>query len=253
MDIRKKIVEFLVQIRQLLRKTFHQDNDQLPFFIAIFIALIIVVGGINLFIDLTESMHSDGLVAYDSKVTEFVTSFRNPGLTQFMQAITHVGDLYGYIVLTFICTVAFYLIFRNWRYVLEMIFVLAISGLSNSALKQVINRARPDVEHLVSVATLSYPSGHAMSAISFYGFLIYLIYNIRMKAVFKISLIVLFSLMIFLIGVSRIYLGVHFPSDVAGGYIAGLIWVIFCIVLFHIIDLLRKRRKKKKMHEAKTT
>ena len=248
--MRKKIIEILIQIRQLLRSTFNQYNDQLPFFIAIFIALIIVVGGINLFIDLTESMHSDGLVTYDSRITEFVTSFRNPGLNKFMQAITHVGDIYGYLVLTIICTVLFYLKFKNWRYVLEMVFVLAISGLSNSALKQVINRARPDVDHLVSVATLSYPSGHAMSAISFYGFLIYLIYNIKMKKIFKIGLISFFSLMIFLIGVSRIYLGVHFPSDVVGGYIAGFIWIIFCIVLFHVIDLLRKRKKKKRMHEA---
>src|SRR5690606_42145209 len=74
---------------------------------------IIVVGGINLFIDLTESMHSDGLVTYDSKITEFVTSFRNPNLTPFMQAITHVGDIYGYMVLTVICTISFYLIFKN--------------------------------------------------------------------------------------------------------------------------------------------
>lgn len=253
MNSRKKIIEFLIQIKQLLRNTFNQYNDQLPFFIAIFIALLIVVGGINLFIDLTESIHSDVLASYDSKVTDYVTSFRNPELNLFMQGITEIGDLNGYIVLTVLCTILFYIKFKNWRYVLEMVFVLAIAGLSNSALKQVINRARPDVDHLVSVATLSYPSGHAMSAISFYGFLIYLIYNIKMKRIFKISLIILFSLMIFLIGISRIYLGVHFPSDIAGGYIAGLIWVIFCVVLFHVIDLLRKRKKKKRMREAETS
>lgn len=252
MNIRKKIIEILIQIRQLLRNTFHQYNDQLPFFITILIALLIVVGGINLFIDLTENIHSEVLASYDGKVTKFVTSFRNPGLNIFMQGITEIGDLNGYIGLTVICTVLFYLKFKNWRYVLEMVFVLALAGLSNSALKQVINRARPDVDHLVSVATLSYPSGHAMTAISFYGFLIYLIYNIKMKRIFKIGLIILFSLMIFFIGISRIYLGVHFPSDVAGGYIAGLIWIIFCIVLFHVIDLLRKRNKKKRNHEAET-
>lgn len=253
MNTRKKIIEVLIQIRQLLRNTFHQYNDQLPFFITILLALLLVVGGINLFIDLTENIHSEVLVSYDSKVTKFVTSFRNPALNLFMQGITQIGDLYGYIILTVLCTILFYIKFRNWRYVLEMVFVLAIAGLSNSALKQVINRARPDVEHLVSVATLSYPSGHAMSAISFYGFLIYLIYNIKMKIIFKAGLIFLFSMMIFLIGISRIYLGVHFPSDVAGGYIAGFIWIIFCVVLFHVIDLLRKRKNKKKEHEAKTT
>lgn len=252
MNSRKKIIEVLIQIRQLLRNTFHQYNDQLPFFITILIALLLVVGGINVFIDLTENIHSDVLATYDSKVTAYVTSFRNPGLNIFMQGITELGDLYGYIALTVICTVLFYLKFRNWRYVLEMVFVLAIAGLSNSALKQVINRARPDVDHLVSVATLSYPSGHAMTAISFYGFLIYLIYNIKMRKIFKIALIFLFSVMIILIGISRIYLGVHFPSDVAGGYIAGFIWIIFCVVLFHVIDLLRKRKEKKRIQEAET-
>jgi membrane-associated phospholipid phosphatase len=132
--------------------------------------------------------------------------------------------------------------------VLEIVFVLAISGLANVALKQVINRARPDAEHLVSVATLSYPSGHAMSAIAFYGFLIYLFYNFKLNVWVKTLTILILGLLILAIGISRIYLGVHYPSDIAGGYIAGFIWVIFCIVLFHVIDLLRKRRRKKSSH-----
>jgi undecaprenyl-diphosphatase len=97
------------------------------------------------------------------------------------------------------------------------------------------------VEHLVSVATLSYPSGHAMSAISFYGFLIYLLYGFNMNKWIKWGIISLISLLILTIGISRIYLGVHFPSDIAGGFIAGLIWVSFCILIFNIIDLLRRK------------
>lgn len=253
MNARKKIIEIVIQIRQLLRNTFHQYNDQLPFIITILIALLLVVGGINVFIDLTESMHRQGLVTYDAKITEFVISFRNPELTKFMQGITFMGDVYGYLILTVLCTIFFYLKFKNWRFVLEIIFVLAISGLSNYALKQVINRARPVVDQLVTSATLSYPSGHAMSAMAFYGFLIYLIYTFKIKWIFKVGLIFLFAMMIFLMGTSRIYLGVHYPSDIAGGYIAGFIWVIFCIVLFHVIDLLRKRNNKKRMREAKTS
>lgn len=143
-------------------------------------------------------------------------------------------------------TISFYLLFRNWRYVFEILFVIIVAGLSNVALKQVINRARPDAEHLVSVASLSYPSGHAMSAISFYGFLIYIIYNLKLNSWIKSVLIAIFSLLILAIGISRIYLGVHYPSDVAGGFIAGFIWVVFCVILFHVIDLLRKRMQKKK-------
>lgn len=249
--MRKQIIQVLIQFRKLLRDKFHQYNEHLPFIITILIALIIVVGGINLFIDLTETLQSDIIARYDRKITDFVISFRTPGLNKFLQFITHVGDIYGYLIMTALLTVFFYLKFRNWRFVLEVIFVTAIAALSNFALKEVINRARPDAEHLVSVATLSYPSGHAMSAIAFYGFLIYLFYNFKLNGWIKIGFILIFGFLILAIGISRIYLGVHYPSDVAGGYIAGFIWVLFCVILFHVIDLLRKRRRRKRNKQQK--
>jgi membrane-associated phospholipid phosphatase len=246
--MRKQIIQIVLNLRTLLREKFHQYNEQLPFLIMIILALIIVVGGINLFVDLTNTLHTDALAEYDRRITDFVISYRTPGLNKFFQFITEVGDLNGYIVLTALCAILFWIVFKNWRFVLEIVFVLAISGLANVALKQVINRARPDAEHLVSVATLSYPSGHAMSAIAFYGFLIYLFYNFKLNVWVKTLTILILGLLILAIGISRIYLGVHYPSDIAGGYIAGFIWVIFCIVLFHVIDLLRKRRRKKSSH-----
>jgi undecaprenyl-diphosphatase len=65
-----------------------------------------------------------------------------------------------------------------------------------------------------------------------------------MHKALRAFLVLLFTFLILAIGISRIYLGVHFPSDVAGGFIAGLIWVAFCVVLFNIIDLLRQRRRR---------
>ena len=247
--MRKQIIKILIQLKNLLQDKFDQYNIHLPFLITIIVSLFIVVGGVNLFVDLTETLHSEALAKYDAKITEYVISFRTPTLNRIFQFITNVGDLYGYLVLAALSTILFYWKFRNWRYVLEMLFVLIVAGLSNVALKQVINRARPDAEHLVSVATLSYPSGHAMSAMAFYGFLIYLFYNINMKRGLKIFVIFILVLLILAIGISRIYLGVHYPSDIAGGYIAGFIWVIFCVILFHVIDLLRKRRKRKKQNK----
>lgn len=244
--MRKKIVEALVKLRIFLREKFDQYNFQLPFIIAFIISFIIVVVGINVFVDLTENLHTEAFLEFDRRVTEYVISFRTPTLNKIFQFFTFVGDLYGYLIITAISTVFFYLKFRNWRFVLEMIFVLAISGLANLALKEVINRARPDAEHLVSVATLSYPSGHAMSAIAFYGFLIYLFYNFKLNKWLKTVIILLLGLLIFVIGLSRVYLGVHYPTDIVGGFIAGFIWVIFCVILFHLIDLLRKRRRGKK-------
>lgn len=241
--MRKQIIRVLIEFKKILQEKFHQYNEQLPFMIAILVALILVVGGINLFIDLTEILHSKTITLYDKKVTDFIISYRSPQLNKVFQFITELGDLYGYIILAALCGIGFYLKFKNWRYVLEMLFVMIIAGLSNLALKQVINRARPDAAHLVAVETLSYPSGHAMGAIAFYGFLIYLFYNFKMNTWLKTSIILIFSFLILAIGISRIYLGVHYPSDVVGGFIAGFIWIIFCIILFQVMDIFRRRKR----------
>lgn len=244
--MRKQIIQALIQIRKLIQEKLHQYNSKLPFIITILIALFLVVGGINLFVDLTETLQSDFINRFDRRITDFVISFRTPQLNNIFQYITDIGDLQGYLIMTALIAVFFYLKFKNLKIIGEIVFVVIVSALSNIALKQVINRARPEAVHLVAVESLSYPSGHAMSAMAFYGFLIYLIYTFELSRLLKTGLIIIFILLIAAIGMSRIYLGVHFPSDVAGGFIAGFIWVIFCIILFNVIDLFRKRRKRRR-------
>ena len=243
--MKEQIIDFLQGLESILRDKFHQYNHKLPYIITIILALIIVVVGINVFVDLTTTLNSGLVARYDSAITKLVISFRSPELNKILQFITNLGDLYGYIVITTICSLLFYFKFKNWRYVVQLIFVIIISGLSNLALKEVVNRARPTAEHLVSVQTLSYPSGHAMSATAFYGFLIYLFYFLKINKWLKTSLIFLCSFLIVSIGISRIYLGVHFPSDIAGGMIAGTIWVMFCVLIFNIIDLFRRDEERK--------
>ncbi|CAM4261413.1 phosphatase PAP2 family protein [Gillisia limnaea] len=243
--MRKQIIRVLIEFKKILQEKLHQYNEQLPFMIAIFVALILVVGGINLFIDLTEILQSKTISRFDQTVTDFIISFRSPQLNKIFQFITDLGDVYGYLILTALCAIGFYLRFKIWRYVLEMLFVMIIAGLSNLALKQVINRARPDAAHLVAVETLSYPSGHAMGAIAFYGFLIYLFYNFKMNTWLKTGILLIFSFLILAIGISRVYLGVHYPSDIVGGFIAGFIWIIFCVILFQVMDIFRKRKRSR--------
>ena len=82
-----------------------------------------------------------------------------------------------------------------------------------------------------------------MSAMAFYGFLIYLVTQFNLSKLAKSSIIAGLSFLILSIGISRIYLGVHYPSDIAGGFIAGFIWVVFCILIFNIIELFRRDPK----------
>lgn len=242
--MRNGIRELISNFVRFFKKHVSRKNPDFPFYLLIFIALVIFVVGLNSFVELSEEVQGEAIESFDNRVTEFITSFRTPGLNNFFQFITDLGDVYAYIVATTLAALFFFYKLKNKKFILQLLGVLLLSALANMALKRAFDRARPTIEHLVVVKTLSYPSGHAMSAMAFYGFLIYLVFKIKMHKVLRTFLVLLFSFLILSIGISRIYLGVHFPSDVAGGFIAGLIWVAFCVVLFNIIDLLRQRRRR---------
>ena len=240
----KNIKDYLNNFVEFFRKHVSRDHPDFAFYVLIFFALVIFVLGTNLFIELTEKVQGETIDAFDTSITEFVTSFRTPGLNQFFIFITDLGDVYAYLVATTLAAIFFFFKLKNKQFIFQLLGVVILSALANIALKRAFDRARPSIEHMVVVKTLSYPSGHAMSAMAFYGFLIYLVFKIKMKQWLRVLLTLLFASLIFLIGLSRIYLGVHFPSDVVGGMIAGLIWVAFCVVLFNILDLLRQRKMR---------
>ena len=236
-------------IVQFLRRHISRKNEDLPFYILIFFSFSFFVIGINVFIELTEEVQDKTMRGFDRQVTEYITSYRTPELNQIFTFITDLGDVYAYVVAVTIVIIFFLKKFRSWKFILELVGVLILATLSNIALKRVFNRARPMSEHLVVVESLSYPSGHAMSAMAFYGFLIYLVFRIKMSRWLRTLLALFFAVLILLIGISRIYLGVHFPSDVVGGFLAGLIWVAFCIILFNVIALLRQQEGDKDVEE----
>lgn len=238
--MQKEIKYIIKQLKNLLSQLLNKYNKQLPYIIISIIAVIIVIGGIALFTELTENLKTEELKQLDTTITQLIMSHRSASLTQYFVFVTHVGDVYGYIVVSVLCTLIFYLIFKSWHYAVQLGVVMILALSSNIILKQIINRSRPELEHLVTVETLSYPSGHAMTAMAFYGFLIYLFYRFKINRLSKWIIIVLLSLLILSIGISRIYLGVHFPSDVLGGFIAGFIWVILCALIFNIITLFKK-------------
>ncbi|MEZ7495671.1 phosphatase PAP2 family protein [Leeuwenhoekiella aequorea] len=241
--MRQSLIEFIRNLKVFLRTKFKQYDSKLPYFITVLLALIIVVFCINTFIELTDTLKSEILVTYDTQITDYILTYRNPLLTKYFVFVTNVGDLYGYLIVVGLASAVSYYFFKSWKYVAQTVLVLLVASISNVMLKRFIDRARPGIEHLVSVETLSYPSGHAMSAMAFYGFLIYLVTQFNLSKLAKSSIIAGLSFFILSIGISRIYLGVHYPSDIAGGFIAGFIWVVFCILIFNIIELFRRDPK----------
>lgn len=238
--MRKQLIEFLKGLKRFLQEKFNRPSTKWPYIITAVLASIIVVVGIVLFVEFTHHTMSELLNKYDTGVSEVIWSYKSPILTDYLIAVTEIGDVMGYVIVFGLIIVIFLRVFKNWKYIAQLTLVLFLALSSNVLLKQIINRSRPLGEHMVTVKTLSYPSGHAMLSMAFYGFLIYLIFQFKLKKTFKVALITLLVILILSIGISRIYLGVHYPSDVIGGYLAGFIWMIFCILIFNLIKIFRR-------------
>ena len=104
---------------------------------------------------------------------------------------------------------------------------LALAALLNVALKMLVQRPRPEGFRLAVESGFSFPSGHSMAAMAFFGLIVWLVWHYERDRRQRLLLTVAFSAVIVLIGISRIYLGVHYASDVLGGFCAAIIWLVF--------------------------
>lgn len=148
--------------------------------------------------------------------------YKNDLLTNFMKIITLFGSAYVIVP----CCIILLFALKNKKNKILMTSNLVIITLLNQLLKCVFRRLRP-INGIISESGYSFPSGHSMVSMAFYGFLIYLLYksNFKYKNIFIGLLIVL----ILLIGISRIYLGVHYPTDVFGGFLLSISYLLLFI------------------------
>ncbi len=159
--------------------------------------------------------------AIDSSIYNFLAQTMNPGLTGIMTFASFLGSAITVIVLS----LGFIFLLKNKRNSKYITINLALVFLLNRILKLIVARERPNVLRLVSEEGYSFPSGHAMVSMGFYGFLIYLSYaNIKSKKI-KYPLIIFLSILILLIGISRIYVGVHYATAVIGGFVIGIMYL----------------------------
>ena len=157
----------------------------------------------------------------DSNTYSIITKLMSNNVTAVMIFISYLGSAVVLICLT----IALIILLKNKRDAKFITSNLVIVFLLNKILKLIIERPRPSVLRLVYEEGYSFPSGHAMVSMGFYGFLIYLAYkNIKNKKI-KIPLIIFLSILILLIGVSRIHLGVHYATDIIGGFLIAIIYL----------------------------
>jgi membrane-associated phospholipid phosphatase len=226
-------------------KSLVKDRRQfLRLVIILAISAVISIGLINLFFNLAEMIGSPKLVQLDDHFMKLIIDQRTDSRTSIMRAITSLGSAPAYFILVPVSALILFLRGRQWNLAIQASIILISASLLNTGLNNIYSRPRPLAHlHLVDVASYSYPSGHAMSAMVFYGFLVYLTVTFIRNRWLQILVIVLNTMLILAIGISRTYLGVHYPSDVLAGWAAGLCWLIICILILRLFHFVKGKNR----------
>lgn len=220
----------LNKTRQIIRKNLK--------WIAFFICIII-------FIEILEEIFKKEQLYLDMLIYQIVVEkLRIEPITSILKIITNLGGSYVLIAISLLSL----FILKNKKIAVTINVNLIISTILNLILKNIIQRPRPEGYRLIGESGYSFPSGHSMISMAFYGLLIYFIWkSVKNKKIKYISCTIL-SILILAIGFSRIYLGVHYASDVIGGFVISIAYlVVFTTITKSILELedinLNRRRQ----------
>lgn len=207
--------------------------------IAPFIAAAILVAGLWGFVEIADEVREGETVSFDERVVRWMRRPAEPSMLKGPKWLHEVGRditaLGSYAVLSLVTAAiaSFLSLQRRHRTVVFVLTAAVGGGLLSSILKSIFNRGRPDLPPIVYVISPSFPSGHAMLSAAVYLTLGVLVAGMVAERRLKIHCLSTAMLLTLLVGTSRIYLGVHFPTDVLAGWLAGLVWAILCWLGFH--------------------
>lgn len=197
-----------------------------------YIFVLIILG---LTFSLINYSFSDFILLLDESVSNFVQdNLVSSGLTNFFKIITNVGDVYFFSAFILL----FFLVVRNRVILFSMISNLINVYVYSVIFKNVYRRERPLFNLIEKPSDFSFPSGHTMCSVAFYGFVIYLVSKYIKNKVLRCFLYFLLVLIMLIIGFSRIYLNVHFTTDVIGGAILGSVCLLMIINYVKIRDII---------------
>lgn len=172
-------------------------------------------------------IHTEGLRSIDRAIGDFFFGLRNDSLTPAVKGISELGTTTGFVVVLLITLIWTLVFLRNGRYAIWLTVSLIGGWLINKLLKALYTRERPDLwDSLVVPDGYSFPSGNAMISAALFGLIALLLFRSGKAGNRAWAAIVL--LILLLIGVSRLYLGVHYASDILGGLLAGAVIAELC-------------------------
>jgi len=210
------------------------------FAVTLAVGLLGVVG----FLALGRAVLAQSAAGFDARAFRWTHQLLGPDAAGWVEAVTFLASR-NWITALALALIGYFLVLRRHRWYTLLVPVVALGSISlNLLLKNLYHRPRPLLP-LVSASGLSFPSGHAMISASFYGLLIYLVQiHVRRHRLLRWALTAGLGLLIPLIGLTRIYLNVHYASDVLAGFAAGLVWLLVAIPLLQRVEQTIKKRIK---------
>ena len=213
------------------------------------ISAVVGLGASSAFIIFAAIVSGGATQRFDERVLDWLSGFRGPFLDEAALEITSLGN--GIVLFALVLVASVFLWQTNHRWSVYLLIISALGGkVLNTVLKQWFDRPRPSiVDHIDVVHSMSFPSGHAMSSLVVYGSVAYLVARLEPTPWLRRTTWTLAALVILGIGVSRMYLGVHYPSDVIAGFAAGLAWLAFVASGFTAVRFFAYRRPEVEQEE----
>jgi undecaprenyl-diphosphatase len=216
-----------------------------PIFLVMIFGGIAAIGAGYLFVEIAEQVRltTSAVNNADQSIHNWFGNEREPAMTVLFNTATAIGGSVG---LAFIVVVvaAILLIRKERESAVFLMVTVAAGALLNLGLKLIFARARPDLASAIAVARwYSFPSGHAMGSFITFGALAYLALRQHWSRGAKSAGLAIAMTITVLVGLSRVYLGVHWASDIAGGWSAGTVWLASAVVSFEMLLHLRQLRR----------
>jgi undecaprenyl-diphosphatase len=237
--------------RGLRRMGGHAEKFYLTVGIFLLVGIVVAVAGTLAFAEIGEWVKKGYTQPFDVAALKWLGAHHTPWLTTVMTEVTPLGT--GIVVMTIVGVAAAFLWHTEHKISAQLLLAATAGNIVlNNVLKLYFDRARPNVfDWQTHAASSSFPSGHAMSATVVYGTVAYLLARLQKHGWSRAITLVTAVVMIALICTTRLYLGVHYPSDVAGGIVVGLAWAAFCMATLEASLVLARRRGAPSVaHEA---
>ena len=215
----KRLKDMISRIAQVLPK---------EAWISLGISLTILFGLVATFAQISDVVTDHKTTWFDEPILHAVHTIASPTLDVLVTILTEFGGLIGVLTLT-LGAVALFAVRLKWKRAAYLVATVAGASLLNLALKATFQRTRPDLwDHIVTELSYSFPSGHAMASMALAAGLVLSLWNTR----YRLPTIIGSAVYVIVIAFTRLYLGVHFPTDILAGWCASIAWAVLVKIVF---------------------